>query len=139
MTERHSNQPGTHRCADRLIPFASCSVRCASAVLFFPTSLHSVRRADLHHTAEAGGLHHASVGRGSNRRLVVWGAAGLDSSMLLALCAALGAGSSRPVAPEWALQPPTCHLWAAGMAAAATLQDAAGSEGLLEVLAIDST
>tara|TARA_B100000768_G_C10956354_1_gene239826 strand:- start:68 stop:247 length:180 start_codon:yes stop_codon:yes gene_type:complete len=59
--------------------------------------------------------------------------------MLLALCAALEAGSSRSDAPEWALQPPTCHLWAAGMAAAATLQDAAGSEGMLEVLAIDST
>ena len=119
--------------------FASCSVRCASAVLLFPTSLHSVRRADLHRTAEAGGLNHASVGRGLNRRLVVWGAAGLESSMLLALCAALEAGSSRSVAPEWALQPPTCHLWAAGMAAAETLQDAAGSEGMLEVLAIDST
>ena len=114
----------------------------ASAVLLLPTSLHGIRRADLHELAKLGGLQHASVGRGPSRRLVVWGRGGLQAQMLLALVAAFQPAegppsSSRPAAPEWALQPPTSRLWAAGMAAAAALEDA-GGEGLLDVLAIES-
>ena len=114
----------------------------ASAVLLLPTSLHGIRRADLHELAKLGGLQHASVGRGPSRRLVVWGRGGLQAQMLLALAAAFQPAegppsSSRPAAPEWALQPPTSRLWAAGMAAAAALEDA-GGEGLLDVLAIES-
>ena len=114
----------------------------ASAVLLLPTSLHGIRRADLHELAKLGGLQHASVGRGPSRRLVVWGRGGLQAPMLQALAAAIEPeegrpSSSRPAAPEWALQPPTSRLWAAGMAAAAALEDA-GGEGLLDVLAIES-
>ena len=60
-----------------------------SAVLLFPTSLHGVRRADLHELAKSGGLHHASVGRGPNRRLVIWGTGGLQAAMLVELAAAV--------------------------------------------------
>ena len=113
----------------------------ASAILLFPTTLHGVRRADLHQLAEAGGLQHLSVGRGPTRRLVVHGRGGLESAMLVELCAILiDSGSSKPAAPapDWARLPPTCRLWAAGMAAAAALEDGtSGTEGLLDVLAIE--
>ena len=93
----------------------------------------------LHELAKSGGLHHASVGRGPNRRLVVWGTGGLQAAMLVELAAAIPSAHSRLAAPEWALVSPTCRLWADGMAAATALEDdTSGTEGLLEVLAIEA-
>ena len=61
------------------------------------------------------------------------------SELCVALEAAAAAGPAVMLAPEWPLQPPTQGLWAAGMAAAAFLEDAgAGEEGLLDVLAFQA-
>ena len=67
------------------------------------------------------------------------GPGGLQCAMLLELCSALEAATEAATAalkPDWALLPPTCQLWAAGMAAATALQDGVGEEGLLDVLAM---